>query len=105
MCLRLHADKNETLQHSTRIYLHSNIAEYAQKLAAKMPGELKICYFVNSGSEANDLALLMAAVYPGSYDVIALRNEYHGGSTLAMSLTANRAWKFNIPHSLGYIML
>src|SRR6266480_7457383 len=101
MCLRLPADKNETLQHSTRIYLHSNIAEYAQKLAAKMPGELKICYFVNSGSEANDLALLMAAVYPGSYDVIALRNAYHGGSTLAMSLTANRAWKFNIPHSFG----
>ena len=66
-----------------------------------MPGELKVCYFVNSGSEANDLALLMARAYTGSYDVIALRNAYHGGSTLAMSLTANRAWKFNIPHSFG----
>ena len=93
--------QNETLQHSTTIYLHPNIAEYAHKLAARMPGELKVCYFVNSGSEANDPALLMARAYTGSYDVIALRNAYHGGSTLAMSLTANRAWKFNIPHSFG----
>ena len=65
--------QNETLQHSTTIYLHPNIAEYAEKLASKMPGDLKVCYFVNSGSEANDLALLMARAYTGNYDVIALR--------------------------------
>jgi alanine-glyoxylate transaminase / (R)-3-amino-2-methylpropionate-pyruvate transaminase len=93
--------QNETLQHSTTIYLHPNIAEYAQKLAAKLPGDLKVCYFVNSGSEANDLALLMARAYTRNYDVIALRNAYHGGSTLAMGLTGNRAWKFNTPHSFG----
>ena len=52
--------QNEILQHSTTIYLHPNVAQYAEKLASKMPGDLKICYFVNSGSEANDLALLMA---------------------------------------------
>src|ERR1700678_1997032 len=52
--------QNEILQHSTTIYLHPNIAEYAEKLAGKMPGNLKVCYFVNSGSEATDLALLMA---------------------------------------------
>src|SRR5207237_7583467 len=72
--------QNETLQHSTTIYLHPNIAEFAHKLASQMPGELKVCYFVNSGSEANDLALLMARVYSGNYDVIALRNSYHGGN-------------------------
>ena len=72
--------QNELLQHSTTIYLHPNIAEYAAKLASKMPGELKACYFVNSGSEANDLALLMARAYTGNYDVIALRNAYHGGN-------------------------
>jgi alanine-glyoxylate transaminase/(R)-3-amino-2-methylpropionate-pyruvate transaminase len=93
--------QNETLQHSTTIYLHPNIAGYAQKLAAKMPGDLKVCYFVNSGSEANDLALLMARAYTGNYDVIALRNAYHGGGTLTMGLTANGAWKFNVPHSFG----
>src|SRR4029453_7087619 len=93
--------QNETLQHSTTIYLHPNIAEYAQKLATKMPGDLKVCYFVNSGSEANDLALLMARAYTGNYDVIALRNSYHGGNAAGMGLTAHRTWKFNVPHSFG----
>jgi alanine-glyoxylate transaminase/(R)-3-amino-2-methylpropionate-pyruvate transaminase len=93
--------QNETLQHSTTIYLQPNIVEYAKKLAAKMPGELKVCYFTNSGSEANDLALLMARAYTGNYDVISLRNAYHGGSTLTMGTTGNRGWKFNVPHSFG----
>jgi alanine-glyoxylate transaminase/(R)-3-amino-2-methylpropionate-pyruvate transaminase len=93
--------QNETLQHSTTIYLHPNIAEYARALAAKMPGDLKVCYFTNSGSEANDLALLMARVYTGNYDVVALRNAYHGGSAVTMGLTAHRTWKFNVPHSFG----
>ena len=93
--------QNETLQHSTTIYLHPNIAEYAQALAAKMPGDLKVCYFVNSGSEANDLALIMARAYTGNYDVIALRNAYHGGNAATMGLTAHRTWKFNVPHSFG----
>jgi alanine-glyoxylate transaminase/(R)-3-amino-2-methylpropionate-pyruvate transaminase len=93
--------QNETLQHSTTIYLHPNIAEFAQKLAGKLPGELKVCYFVNSGSEANDLALLMARVYTGNYDVIGLRNSYHGGNAATMGLTAHSTWKFNVPHSFG----
>jgi alanine-glyoxylate transaminase / (R)-3-amino-2-methylpropionate-pyruvate transaminase len=93
--------QNEILQHSTTIYLHPNVVQYAEKLAAKMPGDLKVCYFVNSGSEANDLALLMARAYTGNYDVIALRNGYHGGNALTMGLTAHRTWKFNVPHSFG----
>ena len=93
--------QNETLQHSTTIYLQPNIAEYAKKLASKMPGELKVCYFTNSGSEANDLALLMARAYTNNYEVISLRNAYHGGSTLTMGTTGNRGWKFNVPHSFG----
>ena len=93
--------QNETLQHSTTIYLHPNIAQYAQALAATMPGDLKVCYFVNSGSEANDLALLMARAYTGNYDVIALRNAYHGGNAVTMGLTSHHTWKFNVPHSFG----
>src|SRR3712207_2536887 len=93
--------QNELLQHSTTIYLHPNITNFAEKLAAKMPGDLKVCYFVNSGSEANDLALLMARAYTGNYDMIALRNAYHGGNASGMGLTAHRTWKFNVPHSFG----
>jgi len=93
--------QNGTIQHSTTIYLQPNIALYAEKLASKMPGDLKVCYFVNSGSEANDLALLMARLYTGNYDVIALRNAYHGGNASGMGLTAHSTWKFNTPHSFG----
>lgn len=93
--------QNEVLQHSTTIYLQPNIALYAEKLASKFPGDLKVCYFVNSGSEANDLALLMARLYTNNYDVIALRNGYHGGNSSGMALTAHSSWKFNTPHSFG----
>ncbi len=93
--------QNETLQHSTTLYLHPNVALYAEKLASKMPGDLKMCYFVNSGSEANDLALLMARVATGNYDTIALRNGYHGGNASGMGLTAHSNWKYNVPHSFG----
>lgn len=93
--------QNETINHTTTIYLNPQIALYAKELAAKMPGELKVCYFVNSGSEANDLAILMARAYTQNYDVIALRNAYHGGSPSAMALTSHHTWKFNVPHSHG----
>lgn len=93
--------QNEIFQHSTTIYLHPNVAQYAEKLASKMPGDLKACYFVNSGSEANDLALLMARTYTQNYDVIALRNAYHGGNASGMGVTAHSTWKYNVPHSFG----
>lgn len=93
--------QNDLLQHSTTLYLHPNVALYAEKLASKMPGDLKVCYFVNSGSEANDLALLMARVATGNYDAIALRNGYHGGNASGMGMTAQSTWKYNVPHSFG----
>jgi alanine-glyoxylate transaminase/(R)-3-amino-2-methylpropionate-pyruvate transaminase len=93
--------QNELIQHTTTIYLNPNIALYARDLAAKMPGELKVVYFVNSGSEANDLAVTMARAYTGNYDVVALRNAYHGGSPGTMALTSHHTWKFNVPHGFG----
>ena len=93
--------QSEIYQHSTTLYLHPNVVQFAEKLASKLPGELKMCYFVNSGSEANDLALLMARAYTQNYDVIALRNAYHGGNASGMSVTAHSTWKYNVPHSFG----
>ena len=93
--------QSEIYQHSTTIYLHPNVARYAEKLASKMPGNLKMCYFVNSGSEANDLALLMARAHTGNYDIIALRNAYHGGNHATMGVTAHSTWKYNIPQTFG----
>jgi alanine-glyoxylate transaminase/(R)-3-amino-2-methylpropionate-pyruvate transaminase len=89
-------DQVATLQHSTTIYLHPNFPLLAKKLASKMPAGLDVTYFVNSGSEANDLAVTMARLYTGHHDVIAVRNGYHGGSPSAMGLTSHNTWKYPV---------
>jgi alanine-glyoxylate transaminase/(R)-3-amino-2-methylpropionate-pyruvate transaminase len=91
------------IQHTTVIYLHPTMGQFAQKLAEHMPegSGLEVTYFTNSGSEANDLATLMCRLYTGNFDVIALRNGYHGGSQATMGLTGHSTWKFPIPHHFG----
>jgi len=59
-------------------YLHDHVVRYAERLTALMSDPLRVCFFVNSGSEANDLALRMAKIRTGSLDVIVLENAYHG---------------------------
>lgn len=93
--------QNALIQHTTTIYLNPEIALYCKALADRMPGNLKCVYLVNSGSEANDLAITMARVHTGNYDIIALRNAYHGGSQSTMALTSHHTWKFNIPQGFG----
>ena len=93
--------QTETLQHATTIYLHPNMAQLAKKLASKMPKGLDVTYFVNDGSEANDLAVTMARLYTGNTDVVALRNGYHGGSPSSMGLTSHNTWKYPIPSAFG----
>nr|GMD51621.1 alanine--glyoxylate aminotransferase 2 homolog 1, mitochondrial [Ipomoea batatas] len=91
------SEQNKLLQHATTIYLHHAIADYAEALVAKMPGNLKVVYFVNSGTEANELAMLMARLYSGNLGMIALRNAYHGGSSNTIGLNALNTWKYPIP--------
>ncbi|XP_055012436.1 ethanolamine-phosphate phospho-lyase isoform X2 [Boleophthalmus pectinirostris] len=67
----------EVLNTNSR-FLHDNIVLFAQKLQSTLPEKLSVCYFVNSGSEANDLALRLARQYTGHKDVITLENAYHG---------------------------
>ncbi len=95
------AEQSAKIQHVPTIYLHPTIGQYAKLLASTLPGKLNRVYFVNSGSEANDLALLMARVHTGNYDVIALRNSYHGGNAAGMGLTSHHTWKFNVPSTQG----
>jgi 4-aminobutyrate aminotransferase-like enzyme len=59
-------------------YLHDHVVRYAERLTALMPEPLRVCFFVNSGSEASDLALRIAKTHTGSEDVIVLENAYHG---------------------------
>ncbi len=95
--------QNAALQHVTTIYLHPNIALFAEKLVSTLPEGLDVVYFTNSGSEANDLAILMARAYTKNFEVIALRNAYHGGSQGAMGLTAHSTWKYSVPHGFGVL--
>ncbi|KAG6721870.1 hypothetical protein I3842_03G133500 [Carya illinoinensis] len=90
-------EQSNLLQHATTIYLHHAIADFAEALASKMPGNLKVVYFVNSGTEANELAMLMARLYSGNLGMISLRNAYHGGSSGTIGLTALNTWKYPIP--------
>lgn len=84
----------EMLPHATTIYLHPNVAKLGEKLAEKLPEGLDVAYFTNSGSEANDLAVLMARLYTKNRDVVALRNAYHGGSGITCALTSHHTWKY-----------
>jgi len=94
-------DQVDTLQHTTTIYLHPNIAVMAQKLASKMPDGLNVTYFVNSGSEANDLAIQMARLHTGNAEVIAVRNSYHGASPSTNNLTSHSTWKYPVNVASG----
>ena len=91
----------DTLQHATTVYLHPNMPALAKKLAGKMPAGLDVTYFVNSGSEANDLAIQMARLYTGHADVLAVRNSYHGASPSANALTSHSTWKYPVNVSSG----
>jgi alanine-glyoxylate transaminase/(R)-3-amino-2-methylpropionate-pyruvate transaminase len=94
-------DQVGRIQHTTTIYLHPNFGAFAKALAAKMPSGLDTSYFVNSGSEANDLAIQMARLHTGNFDVIAVRNAYHGGSPTAQGLTSLHTWKYPLPNGIG----
>lgn len=91
------------LWHTTNIYMHPNIHEYAEKLTAKLPNDLSVAYFVNSGSEANDLALFLARMSTGNYEILSLQNGYHGMSISTSGLTANSNWRFALPASMNGI--
>ncbi|VAX41111.1 Aminotransferase, class III, partial [hydrothermal vent metagenome] len=95
--------QNELLQHTTTIYLHPNVSRFAERIAGVMPegSGLSVCYFTNSGSEANDLAVMMARLHTGNFDILALRNAYHGMSPTAMGLTALHTWKYPVPQGVG----
>ncbi|KAK7301592.1 hypothetical protein RJT34_12459 [Clitoria ternatea] len=84
------------LQHTTVLYLNPAVVDFAEALAAKFPGELKAVFFTNSGTEANELALMIARLYTGYHDIISIRNGYHGNATSTMGATAQFFHKFNV---------
>ncbi|XP_075311814.1 alanine--glyoxylate aminotransferase 2, mitochondrial-like [Odontesthes bonariensis] len=90
-----------TLWHTTNIYVHPSLHEYCEKLASCLPDPLKVIYLTNSGSEANDLAILMARLHTGNFDMITFGGSYHGGTQQTMGLTANSSYRYPIATSSG----
>jgi 4-aminobutyrate aminotransferase/4-aminobutyrate aminotransferase/(S)-3-amino-2-methylpropionate transaminase len=81
------------LQHTTSIYLTSPMLELAHELIGFINGSLKRVFFVNSGSEANEGALLLARLHTGKPGFIAVRGGLHGRTHLTMSLTGVPMWQ------------
>jgi 4-aminobutyrate aminotransferase-like enzyme len=79
-------------------YLHDNLAAFADRLTATLPAPLRVCYFVNSGSEANELALRLARAHTRRRDVIVLDGAYHGNTTTLVDISP---YKFNGPGGEG----
>lgn len=81
------------LIHSSTLYPNENHVALAEKLADLTPGDLETSYFTNSGTEANETAVMLAKQYTGHQEVIALRYGYSGRSALAMSLSGQSSWR------------
>lgn len=79
-------------------YLHDNILRYAERLTARMPEPLRVCYFVNSGSEANELAIRLARTHTGREDLVVLEHGYHGNTTTLIDASP---YKFDGPGGKG----
>lgn len=73
-------------------YMHDNIVNYARELLSTFPEPLEVCFFVNSGSEANDLALRLSRNYTNSNDMLIVDHAYHGNLTSLIDLSP---YKFN----------
>ena len=84
----------DTLQHVSTVFANEPQAALAKKMASLTPdGALTKSFFSNSGTEANETAILAARCYTGASEIVALRHSYHGRSSMAMTMTGNATWR------------
>ena len=97
----------DRLQHASTLFPSEPMVALAEKMAQIAPGKLQKSYFTNSGSEANEVAVLTARMHTGNYELLALRHGYSGHTQLAKSLTGLSSWRkagivpFGIVHAPG----
>jgi len=90
----------DTLQHVSTLFANEPQAALAKKIAQVTPGgKLTKSFFTNSGTEANETAILTARCYTGNTEIVALRHSYHGRSAAAMALTGQGAWRLGPPQA------
>ncbi|WP_457552722.1 aminotransferase class III-fold pyridoxal phosphate-dependent enzyme [Desulfobacula sp.] len=91
------ADQLQRMNSNTR-YLHPAQIAFAEKIASYMPEPLSVCFFINSGSEANELSLRLARAHSGGKDMITPDHGYHGNTTGCIDISA---YKFNAKGGVG----
>ncbi len=91
------------IAHTSTLYINSPQVELAEKMAQITPGSLKKSFFSNSGTEADETAMVLARIYTGRSEIIALRHGYHGRSIMAMAATGHAPWK-HAPSALAGII-
>jgi 4-aminobutyrate aminotransferase len=96
-------EQTDKLQHGSTVFPNEAIVSIAEKLAEITPGEISKTYFTNSGTEANEMAVQLARVYTGNYEVVALRHGYSGRSQLAQGLTGHAPWRKSLPGTFGVV--
>jgi 4-aminobutyrate aminotransferase-like enzyme/Ser/Thr protein kinase RdoA (MazF antagonist) len=91
------ADQLKRMNSNTR-YLHPAQTAFAEKVLSKLPDKFEVCFFVNSGTEANELALRLAQAHTGAKGMVTPDHGYHGNTTGAIAISA---YKFNKPGGVG----
>ena len=86
-------EQTHKLQHMSTLYANEPQVRLAEKLAQITPGRLEKSFFTNSGTEANETAVLLAQIHTKCQDIITLRHSYSGRSYLALSLSAQSSWR------------
>lgn len=86
-------DQVDKIAHTSTLYANGPQGDLAEKLAEITPGRLKKSFFTNSGTEADDTAILAAKLATGNNEVIALRHSYAGRSATALSTIGHSTWK------------
>ncbi len=90
----------DRLEHVSTVFANEPQVALARKLASITPGgALRKSFFTNSGTEANETAILAARCFTGSTEIIALRHSYHGRSSGAMTLTGQSPWRLGPPEA------
>src|SRR5580692_10475618 len=94
----------DKLQHVSTVFANEPQAALAKRIAGITPGgKLTKSFFTNSGTEANETAILTARCYTGSHEIVALRHSYHGRSAVAMAATGNATWRLGGAAPSGFV--
>jgi 4-aminobutyrate aminotransferase-like enzyme len=91
----------DKVSHTPTLYINKPAAELGAEVARVTPGKLNRSFFTSSGSEADETAMLLARLYTGRQEIIALRHAYHGRTMLSMSAAGHSTWRHGGTHVAG----